>query len=99
VDYLLDAAHPDGGSKAVFFHRAGFRAANWELMAEALHNHAIENELAGGEETTYGRKFTIEAPLPTPDGRRPHVRSVWIILRGEEAPRFVSAYPLRLPRD
>lgn len=36
VYYLLDSSHPAGGSKAVFFLRHGFFAADWLRVATAL---------------------------------------------------------------
>ena len=99
VDYLLDETHPDGGSKAVFFRRAGFRPEAWGELAAALLLHATENDVASEEETEHGRKFVIEAVIAMPAGQRPLVRSIWVILRGEDTPRFVSAYPLASRRD
>lgn len=34
--YLLNPAHPAGGSKAAFFLKFGFNHANWKLLAEGL---------------------------------------------------------------
>ena len=36
VDYLLNAAHPDNGGKAEFFHSLGFDRDNWQEFTEAL---------------------------------------------------------------
>lgn len=36
VDYLLSPTHPDGRSKAEFFTRFGFKATEWQVLAEAL---------------------------------------------------------------
>lgn len=99
VNYLLDPAHPDGGSKAAFFQQAGFDHEAWGTLAEALHQHAIENEMASEAETQFGRKFIIEAELRSPGAGRPLVRSVWVILHGEKVPRFVTAYPLKSRHD
>jgi hypothetical protein len=38
--YLLNPAHPAGGSKAHFFLRFGFSAAGWRELAAALVRHA-----------------------------------------------------------
>ena len=38
--YLLNPAHPAGGSKALFFLRFGFTVADWPRLAEALLQHA-----------------------------------------------------------
>jgi hypothetical protein len=99
VDYLLDTSHPDGGSKAAFFQRAGFRRDNWMQMAAAFLRHGQDNEIAREEEAIQGRKFIVEAPMLMPAGQRPWIRSVWIILSAEDAPRFVSAYPIDSPHD
>jgi hypothetical protein len=95
VDYLLNPAHPAGGSKALFFLRFGFTVANWQHLTEALLRHARENEVTATEQTVYGRRFVVEGPLTTPDGSRLNVRSAWYIDEGDSAPRFVTAHPLR----
>jgi hypothetical protein len=38
-------------------------------------------------------KYTVQGPLPAPDGRAPVIRSVWIIDQGWQWPRFVTAFP------
>lgn len=43
--YLLNPAHPAGGSKAAFFLRFGFTAPEWSQLAHALLRHAGENEV------------------------------------------------------
>ena len=50
--YLLNSAHPAGGSKASFFLRFGFTVADWQQLAEALIRHASENEVVEIKETT-----------------------------------------------
>src|SRR5439155_15608031 len=47
--YLLDPAHPAGGSKAAFFLRFGFLASNWRRLADALLAHARNNEVVATE--------------------------------------------------
>jgi hypothetical protein len=47
--YLLNPAHVAGGSKARFFLRFGFAAAEWRQLAEALLRHARENEVTATE--------------------------------------------------
>ena len=95
VDYLLNPAHPVGGSKAHFFLRFGFNAIHWQQLAEALLRHACENEVTTTEVTPHGRRFAVEGPLITPDGSRLNIRSAWYISPGDSAPRFVTALPLR----
>jgi hypothetical protein len=93
-DYLLAPTHPTGRAKAAFFARFGYTADNAPALAEALRQHAGDNEVAGVEQTPFGRRFTVEGRLQTPDGRHPRVRVVWFIGDGERQPRLVTAYPL-----
>jgi len=93
--YLLNPAHPAGGSKASFFLRFGFAITEWQRLAEALLSHARDNEVVATGETRHGKQFVVEGPLTAPDGSRLNVRSVWYISPGESVPRFVTAHPLR----
>jgi hypothetical protein len=43
--------------------------------------------------TEYGIKYSISGSITGPNGRSANVVSVWIILTGEDVPRFVTAYP------
>ncbi len=45
------------------------------------------------EETPYGKKYKIEGPLVGPNGKKTRVVSIWIVRKGEDFPRFVTAYP------
>jgi Domain of unknown function (DUF6883) len=36
--------------------------------------------------------------MVSPDGRNPLMRTVWILEKGEDAPRLVTAYPLQEAR-
>jgi len=92
--YLLSLTHSDGKSKAKFFLAFGFSADNWIIMAKALVTHATEHEVTKIETSPFGKRYVIEGNMLTPDGRQPHVRTVWFIETGELQPRFVTAYPL-----
>jgi hypothetical protein len=94
TQYLLNPAHPAGGSKAAFFLRFGFTAAEWERLAGALLRHARENEVSGTEPTTYGQRYVVDGPLVAPDGSSLNIRSAWFINPEGGAPRFVTAHPL-----
>lgn len=95
VNYLLSSTHPAGRGKAAFFGRFGFTAGTWETLAGALKTHAFAHEVTQTEDTPYGTSYTIDGPLPAPDGRTPLVRVVWFIGTGEMDPRLVTAYPLK----
>lgn len=92
-NYLLSVTHSSGRGKALFFTRFGFTVDEWEVLAEALREHALQQELVKIEETVFGTRYVIEGPLRTPIGRWPTVRSVWFIDEGGVVLRFVTAYP------
>jgi hypothetical protein len=95
--YLLNPAHPAGGSKAAFFLRFGFTVAEWQRLAEALLRHARENEVVETENTRHGIRYVVDGPLIAPDGKNLNVRCAWYIHPGGDAPRFVTAHPLTKP--
>jgi len=92
--YLLNPSHPAGGSKASFFLRFGFKMAEWHQLAEALRQHARDNEVVEMEHSRHGARFALDGPLTAPDGTILNIRSAWYIDPGGDAPRFVTAHPL-----
>jgi hypothetical protein len=97
VDYLLNPAHRYGASKARFFGEFGFRMEDWETLAQALREHGRQYEIAGTIETGFGPRYEIEGEIQVPDGRRPRIRTVWQLDRGQIAPRLITAYPCKRP--
>jgi len=97
--YLLCATHRDGRHKAAFFTHFGFSPESWQELAAALLRHAADHELAGTEDSPFGKRYVVEGIMNTPVGRTPLLRSVWFIETGAETPRFVTAYPLRRDDD
>jgi hypothetical protein len=94
TEYLLSDTHPEGKEKAAFFVRFGFSADEWEVLADALCQHAARHEVTKVVESKYGQRFVIEGELQTPDERNPEIRSVWIIENDDDVPKLVTAYPL-----
>jgi hypothetical protein len=94
VEYLLNPEHHIGSIKANFFSKYGFCAEKWEVLADALRIHGQTHEVKIVRETGYGPRYVVEGKLNTPDGRSPHVRSVWQMDKGTVAPRLITAYPL-----
>jgi hypothetical protein len=90
--YLLNPAHPAGGSKAAFFIRHGFSIERWSELKSALLRHAAESEVVAQEQTRYGTRFVVDGPLKAPDGTLLNLRSAWYI--ESTIPRFVTAHPL-----
>lgn len=94
TQYLLNPAHPAGGSKAGFFLRFGFTVAEWRELGNALLRHARENEIVETESTPHGQRYVVDGPLLAPDGTGLNIRSAWFIDAVGAAPRFVTAHPL-----
>lgn len=90
--YLL--SEENSGGKSAFFMAFGFTLDGWQILREALLQHASTHEVKGSIETRHGVKYIIEGDMQTPDGRTPRVRSVWIVDVGKDVPRLVTAYPL-----
>ncbi len=94
IDYLLSVGHPGGRSKARWFMGFGFRPEEWGQLADALKRHAESHEVTRIEDSPFGKRFVVDGPLESPDGRRPGVRVVWFVETGDDVPRFVTAFPL-----
>jgi len=77
--YLLSPTHESGKGKAGFFNRFGYSPEQWEELAQALLQHAAENEVAKVEDSPFGKRFVIEGEMRTPDGRTPVVRTVCLL--------------------
>lgn len=94
TQYLLSQTHPVGRHKAKFFEGFGFSPQSWGQLEAALRRHALQHEVTQVNMTPFGSSYEIEGPLETPDGRAPHVRTVWFVETGQVVPYFVTAHPL-----
>lgn len=92
-DYLLNAAHPDNGGKAAFFISLGFQREDWSALAIAFRELARTANVSAQLESTHGAKYILDGRIQSPSGRSPVVRTIWIIDRGDDIPRLVTAYP------
>lgn len=92
VGYLL--SHSNGQGKAAFFLGFGFRPEAWEVMAGALKAQARSNPVATAVDSPYGTRYSVDGALETPSGRRPKVRTVWILETGSDEPRLITAHPI-----
>lgn len=90
--YLLNAAHPEGKSKAAFFFRRGFRADEAHILRNALLDLARVIDV---EEITFtfGRKYVGTGTVQSPTGRTVTLVTVWVLRKGQPPPYFVTAYP------
>jgi hypothetical protein len=95
VEYLLSPTHRRGKSKAAFFTAHGFGREEWTKLADALRRHAEDNEVSAQTETVFGTRYIIDGTLFSPTGQGLQVRAAWFINVGKDAPRFVTAHPLK----
>jgi hypothetical protein len=93
TDYLLNPAHPDNGGKARFFLGLGFAAEQWQEFAGALRKLAGSFPVIERVESPHGIKYIVIGRIETPSAKSPSVRTVWIVDRGNDKPRLVTAYP------
>jgi hypothetical protein len=92
-DYALSPAHPVGRFKAAFFARLGFTTENWESLGLELRRLALQDSADLSDKTEFGQKYLIRGIIIGPTGVSAEIRSVWIILNGEQVPRLVTIYP------
>ncbi|MBI4517213.1 MAG: hypothetical protein HY699_15515 [Deltaproteobacteria bacterium] len=91
--YLLNPAHPDNGGKAAFFQAQGFKGSDWQTLADAFRKLAVSDDVTEAVESRHGRKYILDGRIETPSGKVSVVRTVWIVDRGLDAPRLITAYP------
>ena len=62
-------------------------------LVQALLEHVLAYDVADAEVSSYGTKYRVDGPIWSPDGRNPHMSTVWILRSGEVTPRFITAFP------
>jgi hypothetical protein len=92
-DYLLSLEHPVGRSKAKFFQLMGFTRERCDELQQQLLALARIGEAVIGPATDFGQQYVVRGMIDTPLGRQVMIQSAWIVLNGEDFPRFVTAIP------
>ena len=93
-DYRLNPEHDEGKHKAhQFYVKIGMRVDNAEELRDALLQAILTDDAKLEKNDVYGQRYTIDFTLHW-HGRQATIRSGWIINRGSEVPRLVTAYPL-----
>lgn len=97
-DYCLNPDSPRGSRKArVFAAALGIAAADAPKLRAKLLEVARTGEAQLGELDRYGQRYTIDFDMETEVGKAV-VRSGWMILHGETAPRLTTCYVTRRRR-
>jgi|SRR5438093_2711724 len=94
---VLTICHSSRGLWEGRFSRFGFRLENWVVLADALRKHGVSYPVVKSVESPYGTRYALEGELESPDGRNPRVRTIWIIEKGAEIPRLITAYAIDEP--
>jgi len=92
-DYLLSVVHPVGRFKAVVFLALGYKAEEWEKLRDDLLALARSAEAVPGQASAFGQKYEVSGTLRGPNGREAKFTCVWLAPVGDEAPRFITAFP------
>jgi hypothetical protein len=93
-EYPLSETHTVGRSKTRFFRGVGFQEATADLVIAKLRHMADTQEVTQTSATAHGVKYVLIGEVETPTGRHIRLRTIWIVDRGGERPRFVTAYPV-----
>ena len=94
LNYLLSETHPIGKSKARYLRSMGFNETNVNLLKERLIAIAQSENVKETISSSHGVKYVIDGLLQTPVGISTQIRTIWVIEKGQERPRFVTAYPI-----
>ena len=93
-DYCLNPQHNSGKHKARRFATAlGMGPDDAEALRKVLLQAVKTCHARLGQEDVYGQRYTIDFVCEW-QGRQATIRSGWIIDRGSDIPRLVTAYPL-----
>jgi len=93
IDYLLSETHVTGKTKSKFFRLFGFDESNSDMLEQGLLAIAKTQDVVEVNTSAHGTKYVIDGSLFSPLNRFVRIRTVWIIEREQDAPRFVTAYP------
>jgi hypothetical protein len=94
TDYLLSKTHPIGRWKRRSFIEIGLNEKNVDTLERALMTIVNSEEVEDSISSPYGIKYIVDGMLEGPSGGKLELRTVWIIEKGKDTPRFVTAYPL-----
>lgn len=92
LDYLLNREHPDGGSKAAWFHSLGYTREEWQLLSKDLKRVALDCIDFDTQKTRFGVKYKAFGEIGHPSHRPGQIITVWIV-ENDRPPRLVTAYP------
>lgn len=96
-DYVVNPLSPDGASKARYLLAMGYDQHNWKTLEQDLRMQHLSQDVETGQQSVYGHKYEIRAPVVGPNGNRRWLRSVWMIRQGETVARLITLIPEKQP--
>lgn len=93
-NYVLSETHSTGKFKAKFFRKLGFNETNISFFEKALRKLAKSAEIKNETISQFGTKYILDGKIDSLMGKTVTVRTVWIIEKGQNRPRFVTVYPV-----
>lgn len=98
-DYCLNPWHLRGRHKARLFREVlGLTSLHAELLRNQLLAAACKREARLVSTDEYGERYVLDSIVAVHVGdqeRTARVRSLWIVLHGEDFPRFCSCYMIK----
>jgi hypothetical protein len=92
--YLISETHPIGRSKGRFFRSIGFDESRLAVLKHGLIAIARTEDIVEAVASPHGTKYIVDGSIATPSGEQVRLRTVWIVDKGQDNPRFVTAYPM-----
>jgi hypothetical protein len=71
----------------------GYSESNIAELSDGLLEIACANDVSETIDIEFGTKYIVKGNLKTPGDVMAEVITIWIIEKGSDAPKFVTAYP------
>jgi len=93
-EYCLNERHPRGRHKARLFASVlGLTREDAEILRQELLRAAVDGDASPSERDDYGQRYVVNFEMAGPSGSAV-IRSIWIVLKGENYPRLITCYVL-----
>lgn len=89
-DYILNAKHKRGGTKARLLIEFGYNPVNWRQLESDIRLCHLGTDADSVRQSEYGTRYEIRAALQTPSGRALIVRTIWQVDTGTDYPRLIT---------
>lgn len=94
INYILSETHATGKFKAKFFRKLGFNETTIQSFEDTLRKIAKSENIKNETTSQFGKKYILEGKINSPLGKIVKVRTIWIIEKNQNRPRFITIYPV-----